>query len=597
MKPAQKQTQPKRRRFLPLLAALCLLLSGTVAFNVTVAKPAAADTGDYPNADAATVKQASYEWGYTTCVRGCSAWYDYLNGVKYYILSSRGYVYRNCTDYVSWKLESLGVSASLAEGRGNGGQWDSSLPAGVTSTSVPEVGDAAVIHSVYPGDTFGHVAFVEAVQIVSGAYQVQVSQYNWNLDGNYTLTGWQKASTYSNFVDFNGVGTPLGGSSPPSAPPDADGDGVPDSLDAAPNTPGPVANRGIPDYSSRVTGDFNGDGKQDIAYFYDYLNGETMLSVFTGNGNGTFTPQTTPVWDSAGQASWGRMKVVTGDFNGDGYSDIALFYGYSGNETKLSVFYGSASGLTAPVLVWDSNGTLNWDVAKVVAGDFNGDGKADIALFYGYAGAETVLYEFYGSSGGPTAPSLVWDSGAGNYDWNFIKPVVGDFNGDGKQDIAVFYGRPGTRTWITEFQGATTGFTAIPYIVWDSGVGGMDWNMITPVAGNFSGNTRSDIAVFYGFLGQRTKLYEFAGPSGTMFSNPNLVWDSGAGNYDWNVTKSVAGDFNEDGKTDIAVFYSLPSSRVVIDEFQGAATGFTVLSSAVWDSGPDSLDWSNMLVG
>jgi hypothetical protein len=43
-----------------------------------------------------------------------------------------------------------------------------------------------------------------------------------------------------------------------------------------------------------------------------------------------------------------------------------------------------------------------------------------------------------GSSSGPGSPAVVWDSGVNGWDWNAIKPVSGDFNGDGKTDIGVF---------------------------------------------------------------------------------------------------------------------------------------------------------------
>lgn len=194
-------------RVLGVLALLAVMLVGA---TVTAA-PALADDGGYPNASMQCVHApyattgsgywcSGYEWG---TIR------DNTSGASIY--SSRGYAYRNCTDYVAWKLESLGVSASLVQGRGNGGQWDDSS-ASVTVTSVPEKGDAAVIEPT-GSNAYGHVAFVEDVQVVSGSYQVKVSQYNWGQDGNYSITGWQAASTYGNFVDFNEVGVPLGSSS------------------------------------------------------------------------------------------------------------------------------------------------------------------------------------------------------------------------------------------------------------------------------------------------------------------------------------------------------------------------------------------------
>jgi surface antigen len=116
--------------------------------------------------------------------------------------SSRGYAYRNCTDYVAWKLQSLGIPDLKTRGRGNGKGWDDSS-AGVTITHTPEVGDAAVWNS----STFGHVAYVEEIRPRSGGgWDARVSEYNYAGTGEGSNTRWVQAD---NYVDFNGVGSPL----------------------------------------------------------------------------------------------------------------------------------------------------------------------------------------------------------------------------------------------------------------------------------------------------------------------------------------------------------------------------------------------------
>lgn len=99
------------------------------------------------------------------------------------IYSSRGYAHRNCTDYVAWKLQSLGVTANLTGGLGNGGQWyeNAANKSELKRGTVPKVGAAAVVpHDTPDYGGYGHVAYVEAVHSDG---TMTVSEYNRDRDG------------------------------------------------------------------------------------------------------------------------------------------------------------------------------------------------------------------------------------------------------------------------------------------------------------------------------------------------------------------------------------------------------------------------------
>ena len=68
---------------------------------------------------------------------------------------------------------------------------------------------------------------------------------------------------------------------------------------------------------------------------------------------------------------------------------------------------------------WDS-GPGQWDTAraKPVAGDFNGDGKADIAAFYGYDEGQTKIYAFEDVAASTVKLRQAWDSGKHNWNWS-----------------------------------------------------------------------------------------------------------------------------------------------------------------------------------
>jgi hypothetical protein len=139
--------------------------------------------GGYPHAGAADCSRqfGAYSW----CIGG--NWF-----------SSRGYAYRNCTDWAAWRLQQMGASDGATRGLGHGGQWGARAGAGRTS-GTPLRGRAAV-KPVSGSDAFGHVAVVEAVH---GDGRITVSEYNAAGNGTYrTWTGHPSQRGFSQFVDF-----------------------------------------------------------------------------------------------------------------------------------------------------------------------------------------------------------------------------------------------------------------------------------------------------------------------------------------------------------------------------------------------------------
>ena len=165
-----------------------------------------------------------------------------------------------------------------------------------------------------------------------------------------------------------------------------------------------------------TVGDFNGDGKLDLATANVNIN---SVSVLLGNGNGTFGP---PAIIPVGLEP---ISVAVGDFNGDGKLDLA------------TANYGS---INVSVLLGNGNGTFgaatNFSVwagpSSVAVADFNGDGKLDLATTNN--AVESVndnVSVFLGAGNGTFGTATNFSVGLGPE-----SVAVGDFNGDGKLDLA-----------------------------------------------------------------------------------------------------------------------------------------------------------------
>jgi len=185
------------------LALFLVAILSSVALVIMPATLAFAEDGGYPYAtyNGPGTDVSKYWW---TDSAG-NGWSPY------------GYAYRNCTDYVAWKLQSLGVDDSWTRGLGNGGDWydKAANKSGLSRGTVPKVGAAAVVPSSTPGfGGFGHVAYVEAVSKDSSGTvtTITVSEYNYDLNGNYhTRSGKPSDMHFTEFVYFGDKMT-----SPPS---------------------------------------------------------------------------------------------------------------------------------------------------------------------------------------------------------------------------------------------------------------------------------------------------------------------------------------------------------------------------------------------
>ena len=348
--------------------------------------------------------------------------------------------------------------------------------------------------------------------------------------------------------------------------------------------------RALPGESQVTSGDFNADGKEDIAAFYDNgtsPEGKNRSSLFAFYSTGTGFAAPKNVWSTPGGFTWSKSKLTSGDFDGDGKDDIAVFYDNGSSDTgavsSLYTFTSTGTGFKAPRKTWTTTGGFNWDVSKVTSGDYNGDGKDDIAVFYDNgssdAGRISSLYTFT-SNGTDFTARKSWTT-PGGFTWSAGQVTSGDYNKDGKDDVAVLYngGKSADGKFISSLYTFTSNGTVFtPRKSWTSS-GSFNWNASKLTSGDYTGDGRADIGVLYnrGTTAEgvhQSALFTFAS-DGTGFAAPREVWTS-TGSFSWAVSQLVSGDFNKDGKDDVGDLYrsgTTPDGRRLDSLFSFTSTG------------------------
>jgi hypothetical protein len=257
---------------------------------------------------------------------------------------------------------------------------------------------------------------------------------------------------------------------------------------------------------SLAVGDFDGDGRPDVAFAgFDYVESggavgqgiavpapepaDYGLNIFLNAGGGAFAPPATYANPQPFQS------IAPGDFDGDGHLDLVGLTWT--NAPAFGVYFNAGDGTFGTETSFaDGNGFGNYGLA---VGDFDGDGKDDVAVITvlnpNQSNEDIVLELYTGAAGGSfDGPALMTIANIPSV----YQLITGDFNGDGKPDLAMVMGHDATGALVNpipvalfENQGDGTFGAPVMYTV-----GGADEAYaIAVAAADFNGDGVTDLAV------------------------------------------------------------------------------------------------------
>ena len=335
-------------------------------------------------------------------------------------------------------------------------------------------------------------------------------------------------------------------------------------------------------YVEVITGDFNRDQRTDVALI-NRSTGWTTMPVAFANGDGSWRITNRSSGIFAGLArtivppggdiqGGGSVNVLTGDFNADSQTDVALLNRKDGWTTMPVAFArGDGSWSITNRDIGDFARWATYDSVVVLTGHFNNDSRTDVVLINRSPGWTTMPVAFATGDGGwritnsSSGDFAVW---AASHESAYVMPFTGDFNHDGLTDIALIRRTPGS-----SLTGA--GWTTMPvafangdgsWRITNGGIGEFaGWAATIPfgsvevLTGDFNNDRNTDVALLRRTAGWTTMPVAFANGDGSWrITNRDIGEFAGwAALSPCCSVKYLTGGFNNnDERTDVALLRS-----------------------------------------
>ena len=349
-----------------------------------------------------------------------------------------------------------------------------------------------------------------------------------------------------------------------------------------------------------VSGDFNNDGFSDLAISQPELN--TWLSANSSNpsagtsngqmnihyGSETGLSQSSDIEFYGGQDNqYFGQGLAGGDFNGDGFSDVAVGSpGYNQNDGKVELFFGSSLGLsTVPAIItgvsFTTDSGLEYGSLLRTVEDLDGDGNDELLVSSLGDDGLGKLELFHGSSqndGWGTLQSPEYST-QGKLFGRSVS-TSGDINNDGFDDLVV--GNTGTLdspvgySGVEIYLGSSNGFTLQSTKSFQSNIQGTLFGYEVEIVADINGDGNDDIFISEPYNGsnayQSGMVWVFFGNSSSIADEPDIVL-IGQMNELIGLNVLSAGDTNSDGFNDVFITHSGSYTSGSVELYLGSSTG------------------------
>lgn len=321
-------------------------------------------------------------------------------------------------------------------------------------------------------------------------------------------------------------------------------------------------------------GDVTGDGRPDVGLSLSDNQNETVgRRFFSVNSDRTGRPPADVSYPEGHFFDRIRAAQEIGDFNGDGTDDFALV---RFDLRQIEVFYGGSSISAAPDLTIES--PIDEEYISITSGDYNGDGASDLAAEYNAGNRVEV---FLGGSGADGQVDHVIDPDDFEFERLYYLHTIGDVNDDGADDLLAKegFGSSGEQNMLGVFFGGSP-LPNTPDETFQYSDDGYSAGRTAAAPGDVNGDGIDDFVVGLPFFSDdanaRGRADVYFGGSDPSFSSPDLTLrpEDLSGNI-YGFSQGLAGgDFDGDGHGDIAVrpdFVSPASTpgNVTISIFEG----------------------------
>lgn len=344
-----------------------------------------------------------------------------------------------------------------------------------------------------------------------------------------------------------------------------------------------------------LSGDFKGTGASQIATISDPRDDLGLKVQLLERDPASATEKFTVTdWYTAPANSFdqGRMKWSATDANFDGKTDLIALHDDGATSVRLLVWLstGTTFVFTGNAGWWSSNGYA-WSRTKaILAGNFSAVGHNGLLFVYQYDNFDMRIHylESDGSKFIYNGNQGVYSSGPGQYDTARARFVVGRFTRtSGPDQIASVYQYPDFQIKIHVFDPTPTGLQPVNGWggVFASAVNTYDITKAKFSAADVDGDGKSDLVGFYWYGDGSVRVHLFRGSQNLALVSTDGIAQFAPFAMPWLETKVVAGDWNKDGKGDLALLTTLVdgSSHVGMLKSSGTALAWTF---DTWVSAP-----------